>query len=77
MDFVKNITFFCSISLSDAGYPGGSDDKEPACNARDPHWILGRGDHLEKGTSVFLPGESQGQRSLAGYIVHGLAKSQI
>ena len=25
---------------------------------------------------VFLPGESHGQRSLAGYTVHGVAKSQ-
>ena len=27
-------------------------------------------------TLVFLPGESHGQRSLAGYTVHGVAKSQ-
>ena len=27
-------------------------------------------------TPVFLPGESRGQRSLAGYTVHGVAKSQ-
>ena len=27
-------------------------------------------------TPVFLPGESHGQRSLAGYTVHGVAKSQ-
>ena len=26
-------------------------------------------------TPVFLPGEFRGQRSLAGYIVHGIAKS--
>ena len=26
--------------------------------------------------SIFLPGESHGQRSLAGYLVHGVAKSQ-
>ena len=26
-------------------------------------------------TPVLLPGESQGQRSLAGYIVHGVAES--
>ena len=28
-------------------------------------------------TPVFLPGKSHGQRSLAGYIVHGVTKSQI
>ena len=27
-------------------------------------------------TPVFLPGEVHGQRSLAGYIVHGVVKSQ-
>ena len=27
-------------------------------------------------TLVSLPGESQGQRSLAGYTFHGIAKSQ-
>ena len=36
-------------------------------------------DPLEKGMAihpVFLPRESHGQRSLAGYTVHGVAKSQ-
>ena len=28
---------------------------------------LGREDPLEEGMAVFLPGESDGQRSLAGY----------
>ena len=27
-------------------------------------------------TPVFLPGESRGQRSLAGYIVHGVSKNR-
>ena len=38
---------------------------------------LGQEDPLEKKwqpTPVFLPGESHGQRSLAGYRVHGIAK---
>ena len=44
-------------------------------------WVgsLGWEDPLEKGmppTPVFLPGKSHGQRSLVGYIVHGVAKSQ-
>ena len=41
---------------------------------------LGWEDPLEEGVaahSVFLPGESLGQRRLVGYIVHGLANSQI
>ena len=40
---------------------------------------LGQEDPLEKGmasTPVFLPGESHGQKSLVGYTVHGVAKSQ-
>ena len=47
-------------------FPGGSDHKESACNAGDLGWE----DPLEKGrhpSPVFLPGESYGQKSLAGY----------
>ena len=53
------------------GFPGGSDGKESACNCKRPgfdpwdrkipwrtEWLPG---------SVFLPGESHGQRSLEGY----------
>ena len=45
-------------------------------------WVrsLGREDPLEKEwlpIPVFLPGEFHGQRSLAGYTVHGVAKSQM
>ena len=44
-------------------------------------WVqsLGREDPLEKEmatTSVFLPREFHGQRSLVGYTVHGVTKSQ-
>ena len=48
-------------------FPGGSEGKESACNARDPGSIPGQEDPLEKEmapTPVFLPGESHGQRSL-------------
>ena len=41
-------------------------------------WFLGREDSLEKGMAIhskLLPGESHGQRSLAGYTVHEVAKS--
>ena len=39
---------------------------------------LGQGDNLEgmKPTPAFLPRESHGQRSLVGYIVHGVTNSQ-
>ena len=44
-------------------------------------WVqsLGQEDPLRKEwqpTPLFLPGESRGQRSLVGYTVHGVAKSQ-
>ena len=53
------------------GFPGASDGKESACNARDP----GSSPRSpEEGNErewlpilVFLPGEFHGQRSLAGY----------
>ena len=55
------------------GFPGASDGKESACNAEatgDAGSILGREDPRRRKwqlTPVFLPGESHGQRSLAGY----------
>ena len=59
------------------GFPGVSDRKESACNAGYPGLIpgLGRSPGAQNGyplTPVFLPGESQGQRSLAGYKSMGL-----
>ena len=57
------------------GFPGDSDGKESACNARD----LGSNPWVRKilwrrkwqPTPVFLPGESHGQRTLAGYSLWG------
>ena len=53
------------------GFPGGSGGKESACNVGDPGMIRGWGRSPEEGkgqpTLVFLPGESCGQKSLAGY----------
>jgi len=51
------------------GFTGGSDGKESACKARSGR-SPGEGNSPE-----FLPGESIGQRSLSGYIAHGIAKS--
>ena len=45
--------------------PGGSYGKESSCNVGDPGLIPWRRDWQP--TPVFLPGESHGQRSLAGY----------
>ena len=49
------------------GFPGGSDGKQPACNAGDPGSIPGSGRSPGGGNSSILAGESHGQRSLAGY----------
>ena len=59
---------------------GFSDGKESACNARDVGSTAGSGRPPGGGHGnpppVFLPGESHGQRNLAGYTVHGVAKSR-
>ena len=61
------------------GFPGGSDDKESTYNAGDQGsvpWvgkIPGRTEWLS--IPVFLPGEFQRQRSLAGYSPRGQKES--
>ena len=45
----------------------GSDGKESACSVGDPGSIPGLGRSPGQPTPVFLPGESHGQRSQAGY----------
>ena len=51
-------------------FPSGSYSKESACNAGDPGYIPWVGEipwrRERQPTSVFLPAESHGQRSLAG-----------
>ena len=51
-------------------FPGGLEGRESICNSGDAGWIPGLGRFPGEGNSypsVFLPGESQGHRSLAGY----------
>ena len=51
------------------GFPGGSDNKESACNVEDPGLIPGLGSSHGKGNamhSVFLPREFHIRRNLAG-----------
>ena len=60
----------CRYLLLDEGFPGGSVVKNPHA-MQEPQEIrvqfLVWEDPLEQPTPVFLPGESHGQRSLAGY----------
>ena len=63
-------------------FPSGSAVKESSCSvgvARDMDLIPGSGRSPEEGkgypTPIFLPGESVGQRILAGYTVHRIAES--
>ena len=52
------------------GFPGDSDGKESACNARDLGSVPGSGRSHGEGNGnqlQFLPGEAHGQRSLVGY----------
>ena len=64
------------------GFSGGAIVKNWSASARDKRhgfntWVekIAWGRKCQP-TPVFLPGESQGQRILAGYTVHGVAKSQ-
>ena len=52
--------------------------KESTCNAGDLGSVpqLGRSPGEGNSYPLFWPGEFHGQRSLAGYIVHGVTKSQ-
>ena len=53
------------------GFPGGSDDKESACNAGDLGWIPGLGRSPEGGHGKLLQysclENPHGQKSLEGY----------
>ena len=60
------------------GFPGGSDSKEPACNAGGRVLPLGWEDPLEKGTSYPLQHsclENSMDRGSWWAIVHGVAKT--
>ena len=73
-DLAKKICILYRATLSLRSFPGGSSGTEPTCKGRrhkrcefDP-WV-GKipWRRLWQPTPVFLPGESHGQRSLAGY----------
>ena len=66
-----------------ADFPGGTSGKEPACQCRrrrkcrfDP-WVRKiPWSKKWQPIPIFFPGKFHGQRSLVGYIVLGVAKSQ-
>ena len=63
--------YIFKTSLLIVSFPDGSVGNEPACNTGDTGSICGLGRSPEAGnwhpTPVFLPEESHGQGSLAGY----------
>ena len=63
--------FAVEMERSGESFPGGSNGKESAYNAGDlgliPESGRSPGERKWQPTSVFLPGESHEQRSLAGY----------
>ena len=72
--FSVSLLFICK------GIPSGSDSKESACNSGHLSSIPRLGQSPGEGngnlpTPVFLPGESRGQRSLAGYSPWGHKES--
>ena len=59
------------VPATEGGFPGGSVSKESSCNVGEqgsiPGWGRSSGGRAWQPTPVFLPGESHGQRNLAGY----------
>ena len=57
--------------MENRGFPGGSDGKESACNARDPGLTPGWGRYPGEGNGnpfqYFRLGNPRRQRSLVGY----------
>ena len=65
-------------SVEVAIFPGDLDGKESTCNAGFNAWVWKIPWRREwQPTPVFLPGESHGQGSLAGYSPWGLKESDM
>ena len=67
-----------SYTCNKHSFPGGSEVKASACGRPGFNPWVGKIPWRRKWqpTPAFLPGESHGQRSLEGCIVHGVTKSQ-
>ena len=67
------------LAQSLMGFPGGSDGKEPACNAGDLDLILAWDDHMEEGMathSSILAWKIPVDRGAWQAMVHGVFKSR-
>ena len=67
-----------NIFIVSLGFPGGSDDKESACNARDLGSITGLGRSPAEGNGYpiqYLCLENSMDRGAWWAVVHGVAKS--
>ena len=76
--------FLLSLAVLVRGFPGGADGKELSCqcrrqkNHRFDSWVRKiPWRRAWQPTSVFLPGESYGQRSLEGYSPWGREESDM
>ena len=72
-------TLSYGINVTVVGFPGGSDGKKSACNARDPGLISGLGRSLEEGNgNIFQYSclENSMDRGAWQSTVHGFTKSQ-
>ena len=78
---VKYIYYNCFSKSFIVVFPGGSESKESTCTAGDlrpfPWLERSPGEGYDNPTPVFLPGESHGQKSLAGYSPWGHKQSDM
>ena len=78
---ILNKLYLPTVQISKLGFPGGSDGKESVCSAGDLGFIPGLGRLPWRREwlpcLVFLPTESHGQRSLAGYSPWSCKESDV
>ena len=74
--FIHSVTqpSFCCCSQFPSGFPGGSTDRESACNAGDLGLIPGLGKSPGEGNGY--PFQYSGLENSMEYTVHGVTKSQ-
>ena len=74
---MTEVTYRVCKHHAEQGFPGDSGGKQSACNAGNLGSIPGLGRSLREGpSSILVPGEFQGQRSLASYSPWGCRVGQ-